>query len=75
MDERVETTTEKPSKYEGLGAAMAAELMVGFWFGIGVILAPKILPSLEYCIEELISRNCQQNGRRKSSDYKRSIES
>ena len=38
MEERVETinlTTEKPttlSKYEGLGAAMAAELMIGFWF-------------------------------------------
>ena len=22
------------SKYEGLAAAMAAELMIGFWFGI-----------------------------------------
>ena len=36
MEERVETidqTTEKPttlSKYEGLGAAMAAEIMIGF---------------------------------------------
>ena len=51
--------TEKPttlSKYEGLGAAMAAELMIGFWFGIGVILAVKMVHSLEYCIEELISR-------------------
>ena len=27
------------SKYEGLAAAMAAELMIGFWFGIGAILA------------------------------------
>ena len=48
MEERVETT-EKPttlSKYEGLGAAMAAELMVGFWFGIGVILAVKMVHSL-----------------------------
>ena len=26
---------EKPSKYEGLAAASAAELMIGFWFGIG----------------------------------------
>ena len=38
MEERVETinqTTKKPS----LRDAMAAELMIGFWFGIGVILA------------------------------------
>ena len=37
MEERVETIdqmTKKPSKYEGLGAAMVAELMVHFWFGI-----------------------------------------
>ena len=42
--------------YEGLTAAMAAELMIGFWFGIGAILAIKTVQSLEYCIEELISR-------------------
>ena len=62
--EQVETTNKKPSKYEdlhlwgavGLGAAMAAELMIGFWFGIGVMLAVKMVQSLEYCIEELISR-------------------
>ena len=58
MEERVETidqTTEKPttlSKYEGLGVAMAAELMIGFWFGTGVILAAKMVHSLEYCIEK-----------------------
>ena len=50
---------KKPSKYEGLKAAMAAELMVGFWFGIGVILVVKMVNSLEYCIEELIGRKCQ----------------
>ena len=43
---------EKPSKYLGLATAMAAELMTGFWFGIGAILAIKIVSSLE----ELISR-------------------
>ena len=62
MEERVETieqTNKKLSKYEGLGAAMAAELMTGFWFGIGTILAAKMVYSLEYCIEELISRKCQ----------------
>ena len=38
---------------------MAAELIIGFWFGIGVILAAKTVHSLEYCNEELISRKCQ----------------
>ena len=54
------------SKYEGLAAAkgplgprslcdlLAAELMIGFWFGIGAILAIKMVNSLE----ELISRKC-----------------
>ena len=61
MEEQVETTNltnEKPtnpSKYEGLGAAMAAKLMVGFWFGIGAILAVKMVCSSE----ELVSRKCQ----------------
>ena len=41
-----------PEPYAGLGAAMAAELMIGFWFGIGAILAIKMVSSLE----ELISR-------------------
>ena len=75
MEERVETIDQMTtlSKYEGLGAAMSAELMVGFWFGIGVILAAKMVHSLEYCIEELISR--KYNGRRKSSNGKRPKES
>ena len=47
MEERVERT-EKLS----LGVAMAAELMIGFWFGTGAILAVKMVHS----IEELISR-------------------
>ena len=45
----METMTEKSS-------LMAAELMIGFWFGIGAILAAKMVHSMEYCIEELISR-------------------
>ena len=44
------------SKYEDLGAAMAAKLMIGFRFGTEVILAVKMVNSLDYCIEELISR-------------------
>ena len=44
-------------KYEGLGAAMAAEIIIGFWFGIGVILAVRMVDSLDYCVEELMSKN------------------
>ena len=43
--------TEEPTTLS-LGAAMAAEIMIGCWFGIGIILAVK----MGYCIEELISR-------------------
>ena len=39
------------SKYEGLAAAIAAELMIGFWFLVGVVLAVKTLEGLEYCIK------------------------
>ena len=52
--EAIDQMTEKPTTLS-LGAAMAAEIMIGFWFGIGVILAVKMVHSLEYCIEELIS--------------------
>ena len=50
----LKTNLSTLSKYEGLAAAIAAELMIGFWFGIGVVLAVKTLESLEYCI----SRKC-----------------
>ena len=36
--------------------AMAAELMIDFWFGIGVILAIRMVNSLNYCVEGLITR-------------------
>ena len=45
MDLRKETS-EQPttsSKYAGLVAVKSAELMIGFWFGIRVILAVGIL--------------------------------
>ena len=45
MDLRKEMS-EKPTtqgKYAGLGAALAAELMIGFWFGIEVILAVRVM--------------------------------
>ena len=43
----METINQMTEKSEGLGAAMAAEIVIGFWFGIGVILAAKIVHSLE----------------------------
>ena len=49
----MKTTT--PNKYEGPGAAMAAELMTGFWFGIGAILAIRTVDNLAYCIDTLMS--------------------
>ena len=56
MNKNSSTSSKSGTAYEGLIAAMAAELMIRFWFGIGVILAVKMVQSLEYCIEELISR-------------------
>ena len=40
-----------PVRLESLCDLLAAELMIGFWFGIGAILAIKMVNSLE----ELIS--------------------
>ena len=34
MEERVEMTEKQTTL--SIGAAMAAEIMIGFWFGIGV---------------------------------------
>ena len=62
MEEQVEKTslTNKksttPSKYADLGSALAGEQMIGFWLGIGAILPVKMMNSLGYCIEELITR-------------------
>ena len=56
MNKNSSTSSKSGAAYEGLIAAMAAELMIGFWFGIGIILAVKMVQSLEYSIEELISR-------------------
>ena len=57
--EQVEWKTNKNlstlSKCEVIGSFTGMG-MVGFCFGIGVILAVKMVQSLEYCIEELISR-------------------
>ena len=43
------------SKHAGLGAAMAADTMIGFWFDVGTILAVGVVDSLNYCIGALTS--------------------
>ena len=53
MEEQKTNTTL--SKCEALGAVIAFGA-IGFWFGIGAILAIKRVKNLEYCIEELTSR-------------------
>ena len=57
MEMRKETSKQlaTPSKYTGLGAPIAAELMIGLWFGIGVILAIGVVDSLNHCIGALMS--------------------
>ena len=41
---------EVPGSYAGLAAAIAAELMIGFWFRVRVVPAVKTSESPEYCI-------------------------
>ena len=57
MAERIEMMNEwlTLSKYAGLGAAIVAELMIGFWFGIGVMLAIGIADSLNHFVGVLTS--------------------
>ena len=52
MDLRKETSKwlATPSKYAGLGAAIAAKLMIDFQFVIGVILAVGVVDGLNYCV-------------------------
>ena len=55
-EEQMKETSKKPvTKYAGLATAIAAELMVGFWFGVGVILAVGIVDGLNYFIGALTS--------------------
>ena len=48
MDEQMKMTT--PSKYAGLGAAITAELIIGFWFGVGVMLAFGVADGLNHFV-------------------------
>ena len=45
MSEKSEIWNASPSKYAGLGAAIAAELMIGFW----LFLAIGVVDGLNYC--------------------------
>ena len=49
-----ETKPATPTKYAGLGAAIAVKLMIGFWFGVGVMLAIGVADCLNYCIGEIM---------------------
>ena len=55
MSERLTT----PCKYAGLAAAMAAEQMIGFWFGIGVTLAVGVVGSLNHLVVALTSSSSE----------------
>ena len=59
MVEEIETTdlmSDWPtSGHVGLGAAIAAKLMISFWFGIGVILAVGVVDGLNHFIGALKS--------------------
>ena len=55
MSEQPATWNASPSMYTCLGAAIAAELMTGCWFGVGVILNAEVPDSLNYCIGALMS--------------------
>ena len=51
--ETTDMTSEQlatPSKYAGLGAAITAELMIVFWFGVGVMLAVGVADGLNHFV-------------------------
>ena len=52
---KMEKTREQPSRPEIIGSFIGMG-MVGFCFGIGLILAVKTVSNMEYCIDEIIRR-------------------
>ena len=52
MDKQMETSEQlaTPSKYTGLGTAITAELMIGFWFGVGVMLVIGVVDGLNHFV-------------------------
>ena len=53
--QKLSTQNAFPCKYAGFGVAITAELMIGFWFGVGVILAVGVVDNLNYCVGALTS--------------------
>ena len=48
-----------PGKYAGLGAAIAAKLIICFWFGVGVILAIGVVLECNMdCLHQATSLIC-----------------
>ena len=54
-DERDKQMAGNSEKVAGLGATIAAKLMIGFWFGIGVMLAIAVVNTLNHCVGALTS--------------------
>ena len=56
MEEQIEMSQQlsTPSKYAGLGAAITAELMISFWFGVGVMLAVGVAEGSNHFIGTLM---------------------
>ena len=55
VERKMNENSSTSSKSEVIGSFIGMG-MVGFCFGIGLILAVKTVNNLEYCIEERISR-------------------
>ena len=55
----MEKTREQPCRPEVIGSFIGMG-MVGFCFGIGLILAVKTVGNLEYCIDEIIRKSENQ---------------
>ena len=49
---KIEETRKQPSKSEVIGSFIGMG-MVGFWFGIGLMLAVKTVNNLECCFPEV----------------------
>ena len=52
----IDLTSEQPaaaSKYPCLGATITAELIIGFWFGVEVMLAVGVADDLSHFIGEV----------------------
>ena len=55
LRKKISEQLKTPSKHAALRAAMAANLMIGFWFSNGVILAVGLVDTLNHCIRALTS--------------------